>query len=200
MLLFTVDCLTVFVGSKRTISIKSNVDGAKAAIIDSNLKFPRSKSTTPGVLTVDYSLVSGDVSVILDKEGYKSEQVFLGKKLNPNYFWNIFNFVGFFVDLGTGALWQTAQSEYTVNLEGSKDDTTLKSIEQSLKEEGSDKDSAPKAAPAFNPEFTDIVFLRNGEVLRCKIIGQTRTTVKVEMDKGELNLSKGYLKRIQYSK
>ncbi len=106
--ILAVGCATIIKGTKQTISVSSNVDGAEIILDGQKI------GTTPfsGVVP------KNKASLMVQKSGYKSATVMLSTSLEPIFWGNIIigGTLGSITDFASGSAYQYAPASYQVDL------------------------------------------------------------------------------------
>lgn len=102
-------CATLFTGTKETITFNSKPEGAKIQVngID--------KGTTPCTIVLKKNLQSPIIT--LQKNGYQARQFQLEQSFNIVSVLNFTNFLGWGIDLATGALKNYDTKFYDIQLD-----------------------------------------------------------------------------------
>lgn len=105
---FLVSCASIVKGTKQTITINSNVDGA-TVYLDGIMV-----GTTPFVGDIK----KNKAALTIQKEGYKTYTLSLSKSLEPMFFGNIITggTLGSITDFATGAAYTYSPSSYQIEM------------------------------------------------------------------------------------
>ncbi len=110
--LLTSGCATIFTGTSDTIYFDSNPRGAKVIIDGVEI------CTTPCHGEVDRS--TSDMQAIFALDGYKPQVITLDRKFNVISVLNLTSFIGWGIDLLTGAIYEYKYRYYNIDLENNK--------------------------------------------------------------------------------
>ena len=102
------NCATIFTGSKTTLTINTDPEGAKIQINGIN------EGLTPVTVTMKKKINTNTIS--LTKEGYESKNIILERKINLISFLNLINVLGWGIDILTGAVYNFEPKNYTIKL------------------------------------------------------------------------------------
>jgi hypothetical protein len=105
-------CATVFTGSRQTVTIDSNVEGASVQVAGMNY------GTTPATVRLKKGF-NGE-TVIVKKEGYKTAVLQPPTTFNPVSVINLFNVLFWAIDIATGAIMKYDTNYFEVQLEKDK--------------------------------------------------------------------------------
>ena len=102
------NCATIFTGSKTTLTINTDPEGAKIQINGVN------EGLTPVTVTMKKKIKTNTIS--LTKEGYESKNIILERKINLISFLNLINVLGWGIDILTGAINNFEPKNYKIKL------------------------------------------------------------------------------------
>lgn len=102
-------CATVFTGSRQTVTIGSNVEGASVQVGGINY------GTTPASVRLKKGF-TGE-TVVVKKEGYKTAIIQPPTTFNPVSIINLFNILFWAIDVATGAIMKYDANYLEVQLE-----------------------------------------------------------------------------------
>lgn len=112
ILFFTTSCATIFTGSKQSVHIDSNVQGARIQVNGVD------RGVTPA--TIKLSKGKDGQVIALSNYGYETKIFQPGTGMNLISIINLFNIFGWGIDAVTGALWKYDQKQYTLEMEANK--------------------------------------------------------------------------------
>jgi hypothetical protein len=105
-------CATVFTGSRQTVTIDSNVEGASVQVGGMNY------GTTPTSVRLKKGF-TGE-TIVVKKEGYKTAIIQPPTTFNPVSIINLFNILFWAIDIATGAIMKYETNYLEVMLEKDK--------------------------------------------------------------------------------
>lgn len=112
MLVFLSSCSTIFTGTKQSITFMGNPG---IGIYKNNNKI--TEITQDGTSTVKIKKSLSSTGLVAKQEGYRNTPLVLDAVFNPISVINLFNPIGWLVDLGTGAACKYDDTIVTVVME-----------------------------------------------------------------------------------
>ena len=122
---FMTGCATLISGSKQSISISANVDGADVSIVD----IKENKETYLGKTPyIGEAPRLKQAKIVVKKEGYKTAEILLESDTNMAFLVNIFcsGVFGTSTDFSSGAIYKYAPGSYMANLAPGKKTADIK--------------------------------------------------------------------------